>query len=270
MKGENKPILPTIALNNLKIKEMNKIDKVLRRFILCILALMVVMSPTLQVFANSQVGSKESIENTLKQMEIKRADDLKSIWDQLVQQERTNHFDAHKIAYESEFNQIISAIKDERYTINEYGQILIMGDNNQLYWPNGGVLHYKSTPESFYMNVMEYYKPEDVTLAYWNWSTGNMITVSDYVGALAADIFFNLTPASFGFVALTFNQLEKIENIIAMNKFKTADQNSEGIRIHYYKGPFGDNSGTVLTWNTHPFVYPPDPYYNEYIRYYRQ
>lgn len=244
--------------------------KRLRRFILCMLTLILIMSIPLQTFANMQVVSKESIENTLKQMELKRKDDLKSIWDQLVQQGKTNHFEAHKIAYESEFDQMISAIKNGRYAVNEHDETMTMGDNDQLYWPSGGVVHYKSTPASFYMNVLEYYKPEDVILAHWNWSRGRMITISDYVGTLAADIFFNLTPTSFGFVVLGFDQLEKFENIIAMRKFETAIQNDDGIRIHYYKGPFGDNSGTVLTWSTHPFVYPPDPYYNEYIRYYRQ
>jgi hypothetical protein len=232
------------------------------------LILLVIISVPLQSYAEVEVSNDLGLGNMLKQMEAKKENDLKSIWDQLVLQEKIDHYEVHKSAYENQYNQMVSALRNGEFKINNDGKFVLMGDNDHLYWPDGGVVHYKSTPTSYHLEIMEYYKPDDVVDVYWEWSMGRLPKVSNYVDYIATDVLFSVSMDKYGLLALPFSYLSSIENYLTMNRFLTAKNNGDGIGIHYYEGPFADPSAVVWIWDTHPFVYPPNSDMYDVIEYY--
>ncbi|NLY45828.1 MAG: hypothetical protein GX053_07560 [Tissierella sp.] len=201
-------------------------------------------------------------------MELKKEEDLDNIWNQLVEQEKTNHYEVHKRAYEDQFNQMVTTIKNG--VIDESNGIY--GGDDDLAWTRGGIIYYRPTISSYYVEVMEFYEPRAVRNLWWDWSMGYIYTVGDFADHILAEVFFSITSASsvIGFARLGFDYYNRIDSELTRRTFERADRDGDGMVVHYYSGPFMDSepSAVCWAWTAYPSVSPPNSDLYDIIRYY--
>lgn len=238
----------------------------MKKLVSMILLIVLLVSP-IKLFATNhlQETSKE-VDEYLKGFELqaildKKEENIKSIREQLEEMDKMEHFEFHKKALDNEFDKIIN-------TLN--GEITPMEDNAMI-WGKGEIVHYKSTEESFYTNVLEYYDPKGTKKLVDEWIIEKHLdSIRDWKKFVSRFILTKIPAEKLGFAASAFYEADEIRRYISDRALlKAYDSETGAATVHYYIGPFEDDSSAVVwTWDTYPVVYQPSSKYNDVIRYY--